>query len=445
MSRAINTITAATAADGATNLNIDSGTLFIDTTNNNVGIGTTSPATKLDVSGTIAASGAGSAGVNMLATGTGGIDYRIASTDNTNGLGGGKFTIYDQTAGSSRVLINSSGNVGIGTTSPGTKLHVSGAGTTSASYTNGDAVGQTLYLQDTGNLAGNGGQILFGASQGVFAGIKSSIVSGTGPAGNLIFQTRDTTGNVLDRMTVTREGLVGIGVTSPISSLHLKHATPTSKIILEDTSTNRVGQIGGGSDGAGGLLTFSVGNNGGTITEYLRIDSSGNVLVGTPNSLGKLTSESSGSGLSTSPLSTNSISGAGTRYAAAFFYSGTKVGHIEVTGSATSLITSSDYRLKTNVEPIINGIERVKQLPVYSFNWKIDESGNKVDGFLAHEAKSIVPECVSGEKDAVDVDGNPIYQGIDQSKIVPLLTAALKDAIAKIETLESKVTALEAV
>ena len=79
----------------------------------------------------------------------------------------------------------------------------------------------------------------------------------------------------------------GIGTSSPISSLHIKQATPTSKITLEDSSTNRVGQIDGGSDGAGGLLTFSVGNNGGTITEYMRINSSGNVGIGTSSPKGR--------------------------------------------------------------------------------------------------------------------------------------------------------------
>ena len=77
----------------------------------------------------------------------------------------------------------------------------------------------------------------------------------------------------------------------------------------------------------------------------------------------------------------------------------------------------------------------------------VDEKENPdkktVDGFLAHEVSSIVPEAISGEKDEVDKDNNPIYQGIDQSKLVPLLTKALQEAVAKIETLEAKVTALE--
>ena len=120
------------------------------------------------------------------------------------------------------------------------------------------------------------------------------------------------------------------------------------------------------------------------------------------------------------------------------------MGSITVNASATAFNTSSDYRLKTNIEPILNGIDRIKQLSVYRFNWITNLDGNKVDGFVAHEVTPVVPEAINGEKDAVDADGNPIYQGIDQSKIVPLLTAALKEAIAKIETLESKVAALEA-
>jgi len=145
---------------------------------------------------------------------------------------------------------------------------------------------------------------------------------------------------------------------------------------------------------------------------------------------------------------------------------GADVGSIQITNSATSYVTSSDHRLKENVETLSNGITRVKQLQPKRFSWIIDEedSANQ-DGFLAHEAQTVVPESVSGTHDGVEVweegeelpdgvsvgdnkldeDGNtiPEYQGIDQAKIVPLLTAALQEAIAKIETLETKVAALE--
>ena len=117
----------------------------------------------------------------------------------------------------------------------------------------------------------------------------------------------------------------------------------------------------------------------------------------------------------------------------------TKVGNIVLGASSTTYNTSSDYRLKENVAPLAGATERLKQLPVHRFNF-IVEPDKTVDGFLAHEAADVVPECVTGEKDAVDDDGNPIYQGIDQSKLVPLLTAALQEAIAKIETLEQRLS-----
>ena len=120
----------------------------------------------------------------------------------------------------------------------------------------------------------------------------------------------------------------------------------------------------------------------------------------------------------------------------------TPVGSIATTVSATAFNTSSDYRLKENVTPITNGITRFQQLKPSQFNF-IVEPDKTVEGFLAHEAQAVVPECVTGEKDAVDADGNPVYQGIDQSKLVPLLTAALQEAIARIETLETEVAALK--
>ena len=119
---------------------------------------------------------------------------------------------------------------------------------------------------------------------------------------------------------------------------------------------------------------------------------------------------------------------------------GALVGSIAVTSSATAFNTSSDYRLKENIIPVPDAISRLQQLKPSRFNFKADPD-RTVDGFIAHEAQAVVPECVTGEKDAVDDDGNPVYQGIDQSKIVPLLTAALQEAIAKIETLEARLTA----
>ena len=135
--------------------------------------------------------------------------------------------------------------------------------------------------------------------------------------------------------------------------------------------------------------------------------------------------------------------------------SGSTVGTIKAGASSTTFNTSSDYRLKENAVAISDGITRLKTLKPYRFNWKVD-STTTVDGFFAHEVTA-VPEAVSGTKDEVitqamidsgdaptgNVD-DPIYQEIDQTKLVPLITAALQEAITKIETLETKVAALEA-
>lgn len=118
------------------------------------------------------------------------------------------------------------------------------------------------------------------------------------------------------------------------------------------------------------------------------------------------------------------------------------VGLISINTDSTHYGTSSDYRLKENEVVISDGIARVKQLKPYRFNFLRDPD-TTVDGFFAHETGAVVPEAITGEKDAVDENGDPQYQGIDQSKLVPLLTAALKEAIAKIESLEDRVTALE--
>ena len=130
--------------------------------------------------------------------------------------------------------------------------------------------------------------------------------------------------------------------------------------------------------------------------------------------------------------------------------SGTIVGSITQNQSNAAFNTSSDYRLKENVVAISDGITRIKTLKPSRFNWISDSSNTTIDGFLAHEVTA-VPEAVQGTKDAVAIEdnekgkkGDPIYQQIDQSKLVPLLTAALQEAIAKIETLETKVAALEA-
>jgi hypothetical protein len=189
-------------------------------------------------------------------------------------------------------------------------------------------------------------------------------------------------------------------------------------------------------------MDFRVNN-----AEAMRIDSSGNLLVGkTSSSTSTVGAEFNSDGTIVGvrsgghPLLLNRTTSDGA--IAQFRKDGTTVGSISVTGSSTSYNTSSDHRLKENVTDVTNGITRVKQLEPKRFNF-IADPDTTVDGFLAHEAQAVVPEAITGTHNEVDTDGNPVYQGIDQSKLVPLLTAALKESIAKIEALEARVTALE--
>jgi hypothetical protein len=124
---------------------------------------------------------------------------------------------------------------------------------------------------------------------------------------------------------------------------------------------------------------------------------------------------------------------------------GNSIGSISANASNVAYNTSSDHRLKENVEDMTGAIARIKQLSPKRFSWIVDElDAANVDGFLAHEAQTVVPEAVTGSHNQVDDEGNAVIQGMDYSKIVPVLTAALKEAVSKIETLETKVAALEA-
>ncbi len=126
-----------------------------------------------------------------------------------------------------------------------------------------------------------------------------------------------------------------------------------------------------------------------------------------------------------------------------FHYNGSATGTISVTTNSTAYNTGSDYRLKENVVALTGAKTRLNQLAVRRFNF-IGAPEKTVDGFLAHEAATVVPESVTGTKDEVDSNGDPIYQGIDQGKLVPLLTAALQEAFAEIAALTTRIETLEA-
>jgi len=187
--------------------------------------------------------------------------------------------------------------------------------------------------------------------------------------------------------------------------------------------------------------------------ERMRIDSSGRLLVGRTSTSGDVTNSGTIVNPAGKTIITNNGDSAqnmvlahynsvGSPVAIEFYRNSSVVGSITKSTSSTAYNTSSDYRLKENVVTDWDATTRLKQLKPSRFNF-IADADTTVDGFLAHEVSDVVPEAISGEKDAVDADGNPEYQGIDQAKLVPLLTKALQEAVAKIETLEARITALE--
>lgn len=367
-----------------------------------------------------------------------------------------------------RMRLDSSGNVGINETAPTAPLSVKGAQAYASSASN-------LSTSTTKAAAKINGSS--DASTSLFFG------SLTNDAEQYI-QSANGAGSAADDLALNPfGGNVGVGLVNPDTPLEVQIGSSGNALKLsssadgasvflafeqQESGTKHVrGRIRAASNGVEGGLIFETGASSST-SERMRIDNSGNLLVGTTS--GPITS---GKGTALAPSSldrtlivmTSSSVATGVELIQLRNPNG-QVGFIGTNASSTTYQTTSDYRLKENVTGITDGIERVKQLNPSRFNF-IADADTTVDGFLAHEVSDIVPEAISGEKDAMkdeeyevtpavlDDDGNvvteavmgtrtvPSYQGIDHSKLVPLLTAALQEAVAKIETLEAKVTALE--
>ena len=177
-------------------------------------------------------------------------------------------------------------------------------------------------------------------------------------------------------------------------------------------------------------------------TQRAVVDASGNLLVGTTSSVAKLHVLANAAVVDPVTVS-NSDSGSGSQFAIVFRRNtSTVVGSIQTTNVATSYNTSSDYRLKENIAPMTGALAKVALLKPCVYKWKVD--GSDGQGFIAHELAEVEAGCVTGEKDAVDADGNPKYQGIDTSFLVATLTAAIQEQQAIITQLQADVAALKA-
>lgn len=266
-------------------------------------------------------------------------------------------------------------------------------------------------------------------------------------SGEIDLQTNGTT-----KVHMDSSGQLGIGTTSPSGSLHINTSSANILIADSDDGNGSYGRVR--SDASGSLhLEADVGNNTGSSTmrfntdgsERMRIDSSGNVYFGTTGSAPWTATSGTftriGDTFPITATAQNSICAifnrnTGDGAAVEFKKSGTVVGSISVTASNTAYNTSSDYRLKENVNYTFDATTELKRLKPCKFNF-IGEL-ETVEGFLAHEVSDVVPLAVSGTKDAVDDNGDAIYQGIDQSKLVPLLVKTIQELEARITALESE-------
>ena len=198
-----------------------------------------------------------------------------------------------------------------------------------------------------------------------------------------------------------------------------------------------------------GALTFNTSTGSANSTERMRVSATGDVLINTTDNT--LYNNTSGYGVcyrvnaSFDVLSTNDICVILNRTGTdgtilEFRKAGTVVGSVSVTGSATAYNTASDYRLKENIAPMMGALDTVAKLKPVTYDWK---DGGSSQGFIAHELADVVPDAVTGEKDAVDEEGKAVYQGIDTSFLVATLTAAIQEQQALIEKLTNRLNALE--
>jgi hypothetical protein len=247
-------------------------------------------------------------------------------------------------------------------------------------------------------------------------------------------------------------GNVGIGTSSPDYKLDVQNGTgriynasfPSLRIQNSDTGTGSSDGLLVEMSGTNALfvnyessnMIFSTAN-----TERMRITSGGALLIGTTTQINAGLLNLAFDTSTFAAITTRPTNNAGYDVARFFNSSTTQIGSIACTTSGTSFVTTSDYRLKENIAPMTGALDKVALLKPVTYKWK--STGEDAQGFIAHELQAVVPDCVVGDKDAIDEDGNIKPQGIDTSFLVATLTAAIQELKAELDATKAEVAALK--
>ena len=432
----------------------------------------------------------------MAITNTGSVGIGLinpSSKLHVSGSGSGSLFQISSTVSSSIFFVSGSGNIGVGTTTPQRLLHLSGSGDTYIRVDRGsiqslfgtDDIGTYIGQQGANDLrlitnaaerfritsAGTAsftGNSLATAADAATINLKQNSTTANtgiylersgeqkgyyiymgGSVDSLTFQ-RNNAGTKGDVMSLTRDGNVGIGTTNPTYQLQVSSASG-GLISLNSTVTNTfrgiVFQNNAASDSTeyayikynatsgemryyanpaafGGYTTFYSNN-----TESMRITSGGNVLIGTTSAgtdFTRMSCATTGANV-LGLVSTDDSSGAG--FLICRNSATTLIGDISRVGTtnAVAFNTTSDYRLKEDLKEI-KGLEKLSHIKVYDFKWKDNDA--RMDGVIAHELQEVLPYAVHGEKDGKEM------QGVDYSKLVPILVKAIQELKAENDTLK---------
>ena len=294
----------------------------------------------------------------------------------------------------------------------------------------------------------------------------ASIISAGTTSGTSLNLSGDTSGVLqlasngsTTAVTINTSQNVGVGIASPTARLHVyggsnnqfkvESSGAEANFTLAGTSYGQINNSVGDwylTNDASANMIFRTAS-----TERMRITSAGTVLLGTTSTSsfdGGFRAVPTGSGNSMQVIISNTggglpflINRSDDGNIIDFRRAGSNVGTISVTTTNTAYNTSSDYRLKENIAPMTGALAKITQLKPVTYTWK--STGKTSQGFIAHELQAVVPDCVTGEKDAVDEEGNPVHQGVDTSYLVATLTSAIQELNAKVEAQAVRIAELE--